>query len=209
MTATSMISCVNAPAIGGKKSDAAIPIASADMPIPAMMLCRAMPCVRFAIATASDTRSSRSTRITTSAASDDALAPRAPIATPTSAAAKRGRIIDAVTDHDCGVSALLRRHGVDLVGRLAVGKNSVEIERRPDRLGGVGAISGHHHNPRHAGCSKRLHSVRRFAAEFVGKQKAPIVRPSTATNTLSAERHDARRKARAAHFSGLAAPYTN
>ena len=32
---------------------------------------------------------------------------------------------------------------------------------------------------------------------------APIVRPSTATNTLNAERHDARRKARMAHCSGF------
>ena len=90
MTATSMASCVKAPATGGNRPTAATSMASPDIPIPATMLCSAMPWARLAIVTASETRSSRSTRITTSAASDDALAPRAPIAIPTFAAAKAG-----------------------------------------------------------------------------------------------------------------------
>jgi hypothetical protein len=72
------------------RSNAAKSIANPESAIPQSMLCGAMPPVRRAMAKTPETRSRRSTSITTSAASDEALAPRAPIAIPTLAAASAG-----------------------------------------------------------------------------------------------------------------------
>ena len=106
-----------------------------------------------------------------------------------------------------GCEALLDRHGVDLVGRHAVGEHRVEVERGADGLGRVGAVAGDHDDARHAGrraacCTARGVSRRSSSPS----SSAPIVRPSTDTNTLSAERQDARRSARTAQSSGLRAP---
>ena len=73
------------------------------------------------VSTASATRSTRSTMMTASAASDDAVAPAAPIAMPTSAAASAGRVVDAVADHHHRPAgpAALRLHERELaLGRL-------------------------------------------------------------------------------------------
>ena len=68
----------------------AISIATSDIPMPAITLCRAIVRARWAMRIASGSRSRRSTVITRSAASELAVAPRAPMATPTSAVASAG-----------------------------------------------------------------------------------------------------------------------
>ena len=65
-------------------------MAARDMAIPARTLCRAIRRVRRASAVTSPSRSRRSTVSTASAACDEAVAPRAPMATPTSASASAG-----------------------------------------------------------------------------------------------------------------------
>ena len=170
ITATSIASCVNAPATGDNRPTAAKNIAVPDIAMPAIMLCTAMPRVRFAMATASETRSSRSVRMTTSAASDEALAPLAPMAMPTPAAARCGRIIDAVTDHQGWVQALLGRHCVDLIGRLSVCKHSIKIECCPNGLCGIHSVTSQHHDPRHSGRPKSLNGTRCLTPKLVGEQ---------------------------------------
>jgi hypothetical protein len=126
------------------------------------------------------------------------LAPRAPIATPTFATASGRRIIDAVTDHHRGILPLLRSYRVHFVGRLAIGKHRIEIERRSDRLGGVRTIAGNHDNVRHTGRSQRLDGSWCIAAKLVGKQDG--------ADCLSVNGNKPRRRARTAHSSGLEAP---
>lgn len=72
-----------APITGGSRPPAAATIAAADSPIPTSALSITIRRVRCAAWIASTSRSNRSVVRTTSAASDDAVAPRAPIATPT------------------------------------------------------------------------------------------------------------------------------
>ncbi len=85
-----MASCTIAPPTGSSSPNAPNSIPTNDRPMPITTLWTAIPRERRAIRIASATRSSRSTTRTTSAASDEAVAPRAPIATPTSAAASAG-----------------------------------------------------------------------------------------------------------------------
>ena len=66
-----------------------------------------------------------STRITTSAASDDALAPRTPIADAHIGGREGRRIIDAVADHQRRLEPPLHRNRRDLVSRVAIGKHGV------------------------------------------------------------------------------------
>ena len=67
ITATSIPSCSSAPDTGGNSPTAATPIARKESPMPTRMLCRAIPRERRPIATASTTRSIRSTKMMTSA----------------------------------------------------------------------------------------------------------------------------------------------
>ena len=85
-----MPSCSSAPNAGGSRPNAATTIAASDIAMPASALCTAIRRARRAISIASARRSSRSVVSTTSAASEEAVAPRAPIATPTVAAASAG-----------------------------------------------------------------------------------------------------------------------
>ena len=85
-----MHSCTIAPATGTSSPKAPRSIPPNASPMPITTLCSAIRRERRAIEMASAIRSSRSTIRTTSAASDEAVAPRAPIATPTSAAASAG-----------------------------------------------------------------------------------------------------------------------
>ena len=85
-----MHSCTMAPATGTNSPNAPRSIPPNASPIPITTLCSAIRRERRAIEMASAIRSRRSTIRTMSAASDDAVAPRAPIATPTSAAASAG-----------------------------------------------------------------------------------------------------------------------
>ena len=106
----------------------------------------AIPRERRAIRIASATRSSRSTTRTTSAASDDAVAPRAPIATPTSAAASAGASFTPSPTMIVRPNSRLRPHGIHLVGRVALGQDPVDADRDPDGLGDVRVIAGDHHD---------------------------------------------------------------
>ena len=87
---TSIASCSSAPATGGSAPVIANSIAPMDRPMPITTLWMAIVRDRRAIRIASGSRSRRSTVMTMSAASELAVAPRAPIATPTSAAASAG-----------------------------------------------------------------------------------------------------------------------
>ena len=90
MDATSIPSWMIAPATGPNRPKAANPMNPNDRPMPMSTACRAIPFERRAMKIASTRTSRRSTISTTSAASDDAVAPRAARATPTSAAASAG-----------------------------------------------------------------------------------------------------------------------
>ena len=91
---------------------------------------------------------------------------------------------------------LLGQHRIDLVGGHAVGEHGVKIERCPDRLRRRGAIAGHHDEAGDTGRAQHADGMRRLGAQFVGEQQGADVRPSTATNSTSAERQEARRHAR-------------
>ena len=85
-----MPSCSSAPAAGGNHPSAAIAMATNDNVMPTTALCTAMRRDQRAMSIASARRSRRSVVNTMSAASEEAVAPRAPIATPTVAAANAG-----------------------------------------------------------------------------------------------------------------------
>ena len=69
-------------------------------------------------------------------------------------------IVDAVTDHQGWVQALLGRHCIDLIGRFSVRKHSIKIECGPNGFCGIGSVTGQHHDPRHSGCPKSLNGTR-------------------------------------------------
>ena len=109
--------------------------------------------------------------MTTSAASDEALAPRAPMAMPTLAAASAGASLMPSPTMMVGLQPLLDRHRIDLVGGNPVGEHGIEIQRRADGFRGIGAVAGHHDDPRHPGRSQGLHGARRLAPQFIAKQQ--------------------------------------
>ena len=90
ITITSIASWISAPMTGGSTPVVATSMAAIDRPIPTTTLWIAIDRARREMRMASGSRSSRSTVMTTSAASELAVAPRAPMATPTSAAASAG-----------------------------------------------------------------------------------------------------------------------
>ncbi len=120
-----------------------------------------------AIAIASATRSSRSTISTTSAASLEAVAPRAPIATPTSAAASAGASLMPSPTMIVTPSPALGLHRLDLVGGIPLGEDPVDAERDADRLGHVGMVPGHHHDAPDAGAAQRPDHPGRVRADRV------------------------------------------
>ena len=171
--------------------------------MPTTMLSSAMRRARWAMTTASATRSSRSAMITTSAASEEALAPRAPMRDADIGGGERRRVVDAVADHGGREKPLLAAHGIDLVRRHAVGEHGIEVERGADGLRRGGVIAGDHDDARDARRPQHADRMRRFGAQFVGQAAARrSVRPSTATNTTSADRQEARRMTRSAQSSG-------
>ena len=185
---------------------AANAIATPDIAMPATMLCTAMPRARFAMETASETRSSRSVRMTTSAASDDALAPLAPMAMPTFAAANAGASLMPSPTITVGC----KRCSVATASTLSDGTRSASTASRSSAAPMVSAASAR--SPVSMTMRETPAARRACTARGVSRlssspsSKTPIVRPSTATKTLRAERQAARRSARAAHSSGLRAP---
>ena len=125
-------------------------MAPSDRPMPTTTLSRAMRRLRRAMTSASPSRSRRSTVSTTSAASDEAVAPRAPTATPTSASAERGRVVDAVTDHDRVARPLLEPDCFDLLGRGPFGEDVIDADDGADGPGVLLPVAGHHDDAAYA-----------------------------------------------------------
>ena len=90
MVARSTTSCSSAPTVAGMMPKAAMLMSPTLTMMPSQMLCRAIRTVSRPISTALAVREMSSTSITASADSLAAVAPFAPIAMPTSAAASTG-----------------------------------------------------------------------------------------------------------------------
>ena len=82
---------------------------------------------------------------TTSAASEEAVAPRAPIATPTVARGQRGGVVEAVADHHGDRALPLGAHARDLARGCLLGAHLVEPQHFPDLSGRFGPVPGEHH----------------------------------------------------------------
>jgi hypothetical protein len=95
------------------------------------------------------------------------------MATPTSAERQRGRVIDAVPDHDDRPAALLGPHGVELVGGGSLGQHAVHADDRADRFGYLGAVSGDHDNPVDAACAQRTDGPGGIGADRVVQDQDP------------------------------------
>ena len=194
ITATSITSCTIAAGTGTSHPAVAASMASADRLMPTMMLCTAMRRARCAITIASPTRSRRSARITTSAASDEARgAARAQRDAHVGRRQRRG-VVDAVADHDGRIEPLLGTHRVDLVGGNAIGQHGIEIERGADRLRGGGAVAGDHDDAGNAGLAQHADGMRRVGAQLVGEQQRADRPP------LDGDEHDQRRPPRGAPY---------
>ena len=88
--------------------------------------------------------------MTMSAASEDAVAPRAPIATPTSADGQRGRVVDAVTHHHDRTRAIVRfgTDGLDLVRGRPLGEHArLRRSPRPTDVRDAALVAGDHDDP--------------------------------------------------------------
>ena len=57
---------------------------------------------------------------------------------------ERGRVVDAVADHDRGPGAVLEPDGFHLLGRGALGEHVVDADHRTDHLRVLLAVAGHH-----------------------------------------------------------------
>ena len=101
--------------------------------MPASTLWRAMRSERRPMRIASATRSMRSTMITTSAASDEAVAPAPPIAMPTSASASAGASLtpSPTIDHRAQLPGAHRAHDLELVLGAQLGVDAVDADARP------------------------------------------------------------------------------
>jgi len=120
---------------------------------------------------ASARASTRSTVSTTSAASDEAVAPRAASATPTPAAASRWSVVDAVPDHD---RLAVRRLPLDrrqLVRRVAIGQHGVDADDTADHVGDVRPITGDQDDARDTGRAQRSHHPGRVRPDRILEQK--------------------------------------
>ena len=119
---------------------------------------------------ASASRSSRSVVNTMSAASEEAVAPRAPIATPTRGRGQRGGVVDAVADHHGHRAFPLGAHGGDLVGRALVGVHLVQTQHGGDLPRRVRAVAGEHDQSVEPGGAQPSHRAGRVAAQRVPQQ---------------------------------------
>ena len=104
------------------------------------------------------------------------------------------RVVDAVADHDGRMEALLGAHRVDLVGGNAVGEHGIEIQRGAHRLRRIRTVARDHDDAANARSAQQADGVRRFGAQFVGKQERPD-RP-----LLHGDEDDQRRSPRGAAY---------
>ena len=171
MASTSMTSCRSAPAAGGRSPAAAATIAASDSPMPTRTACSAIRFERRAMKMASARASIRSTVSTTSAASDDAVAPRAASATPDAGGGERGSVVDAVADHDRRAVRGLGLDRGELVGRVAVGQHGVDADDPPDHVGDVGAVAGDQDHRGDPGVAQGPHHPGRVGPDRVLEQE--------------------------------------
>ena len=148
---------------------------------------------------ASPTRSKRSVRITTSAASEEAVAPRAPIAIPTSADASAGAslmpsptiVVGCSRCSTCTASTLSEgAHSLSTASRSSAAPIACAAAARSPVTIIIRVTPASRSKRIARGVSGRSSSA---------SSNAPIGRPSEATKTTSAERHEARLVARRAH----------
>ena len=113
--------------------------------MPTTALCTAMCRDQRAMSIASASRSTRSVVNTMSAASEEAVAPRAPIATPTVAAASAGASL--IPSPTITVTARSRsaRTAATLSAGALLGVHLVQSQHRGDLAGRLGAVAGEHH----------------------------------------------------------------
>ena len=158
-----------APATTGRNPSAAAAIATIDIPIPRTTLWTAIERARRAIWTASVRRSSRSTVMTMSAASEEALAPRAPIATPTSARARAGASLSPSPTITIGPEASDRSAWTASTFSAgdSVGKDGIDADGRPDDVGDGRVVAGDHHDPGEADPPERADRPWGLGAERV------------------------------------------
>ncbi len=108
---------------------------------------------------------------TTSAASDDAVAPRAPIATPTSASARAGASLMPSPTMIVLPGAALEPDRVDLLGRRAFGEDFVDADDRTDGLRVLFAVAGHHDDAADAVAAQLADRARGVGADRVVEQQ--------------------------------------
>ncbi len=177
-----------------------------DRPMPTSTLCSAIERERLAIVMASATRSSRSTISTTSAASLEAVAPRAPIATPTSAAARAGAsLIPSPTMIVTPPSA----RSASTAATLSEGSRSDSTRSTPSAMPTDSATSGWSPVTITMRLMPARRSVRitRGVSGRIGSSitMAPATSPSTATNTQLEPSSAVRRRTSRAR-AGIAMP---
>src|SRR5262245_20999581 len=83
-----------------------------------------------------------------------------------------GGVVDAVANHERWLHPLFGCYGIDLIGRLPIGKYSIEIERSADSLGSIEPIAGNHHDAAGTSCAKRVHGAGAFAPELICKKQS-------------------------------------
>ena len=121
-----------------------------DITMPASALCTAIRRARRAISIASASRSSRSVVSTTSAASEEAVAPRAPIATRTVAAASAGASLRPSPTITVTARCASARTPATLLAGVLLSAHLVQPQDRPTSRAGsgrFGPVPGEHHQP--------------------------------------------------------------
>ena len=179
---------------GGSSPTAAATIATSDSPMPTRTACSAIRFERRAMRIASARASIRSTVSTTSAASEDAVAPRAASATPTPAAASAGASLTPSPTMIVAPCADSR----SIAASLSAGSQSASTVSTPTMRPTMSAMSAR--SPvtsttrRDPGLAQRAHHPGRVGPDRVLSRNAPAGSSSTATKTVSEPSRSARRR---------------
>ncbi len=174
--------------------------------MPATTLCVAMRRERRAMTWASPRRSSRSTVSTTSAASEDTVAPRAPMATPTAARASAGASLMPSPTMIVAPPALSRR----TTATLSAGLCSATTSSTPIMAPTAAATSARSPvtiTTRRMPARRRLRIVRAASGRIGSlRTSAPAGTPSTPTKTQTAPSSSLRCRAVITHGSSPRTP---
>ena len=166
-----MASCSSAPHTAGSSPAAATPMAASDMPMPASTLCMAIRRVRRASTATSPRRPIWSTVRTASAASDDAVEPRAPMAIPTSARASAGASLIPSPVMITGARRCSRRTTSSLSAGVSSAITSSTPVSAPTALGCFRAVAGRQHDPADSALAQRPDGLPGIGAEPVLEQQ--------------------------------------